>query len=148
MKIDLCGGFNKPQGYLSVDKFNGDIIADLDEGIPLSDGSCGVVRAFDALEHIKDTQHIMKEIHRVLAVGGVLISNTPSTDGRGAWQAPDHISFFNENSFWYWTRPELAQYIRNDKWLFREGALYTWFPSEFHKQHNIPYVKAILEKLA
>lgn len=147
MKIDLCGGFNKPKGYISIDKFGGDIEADLDEGIPLPDGSCGVVRAFDALEHIKDTQHIMKEIHRVLAVGGVLISHTPSTDGRGAWQDPTHISFFNQNSFLYWTRPELAKYIRNDKWMFREGTLYTHFPSEWHKQNNVPYVMAILEKL-
>jgi SAM-dependent methyltransferase len=147
MKIDLCGGFNKPEGYISVDKYDGDITADLDQGIPLADNSCGVVRAYDALEHLKDPIKTMKEIHRVLAPGGILISHTPSTDGRGAWQDPTHVSFWNENSFWYWTRPEQMQYIRNENHRFFESDLKTHFPTEFHRQNNIPYVQAILEKI-
>jgi O-antigen biosynthesis protein len=147
LKIDLCGAFSKPEGYVSVDIEGGDIKADLNKGIPLPDNSCGVVRAHDALEHILDKQHIMREIHRVLAPGGILLSFTPSTDGRGAFQDPTHVSFWNENSFWYWTRPQQAQYIRNTKHLFRECSLFTYFPSEWHKTHNICYVQAQLEKL-
>jgi len=146
IQIDLCGGFNKPDGFLSVDKENGDIYADLDEGIPLPDNSVGVVRAFDALEHIKDKQKIMAEIHRVLIPGGMLISQTPSTDGRGAWQDPTHVSFWNENAFWYWTRPEQMQYIRNSKIKFREIYLNSIFPSDWHRSYNISYVVAHLEK--
>jgi len=147
MKIDLCGGFNKPNGYTSIDMYNGDIIADLEKGIPLPDNSVGVVRAHDALEHVKDSMLLMKEIHRVLAKGGMLLSFTPSTDGRGAWQDPTHISFWNQNSFFYWTRPDIAKYIHNDKWLFRECALYTHFPSKWHEENNVSYVIAHLEKL-
>lgn len=147
MKIDLCGGFNKPEGYISVDKYDGDITADLDQGIPLADNSCGVVRAYDALEHIKDPQQIMKEIHRVLAPGGILISHTPSTDGRGAWQDPTHVSFWNENSFWYWTKEDQMRFIHNDRWKFFESSLRTYFPSVYHEQNNISYVEAFLEKI-
>lgn len=146
LKIDLCGGFNKPEGYLSIDKENGDIYADLDEGIPLPDNSVGVVRAFDALEHIKDKQKIMAEIHRVLIPGGMLISQTPSTDGRGAWQDPTHVSFWNENAFWYWTRKDFMQYIRNEKVKFRESYLTSIFLTDWHRQYNISYVLAHLEK--
>jgi O-antigen biosynthesis protein len=146
-KIDLCGGFNRPDGFISVDKYNGDVTADLDEGIPFADGSCGVVRAYDALEHLKDPVKTMKEIHRVLAPGGILLSHTPSTDGRGAWQDPTHVSFWNENSFWYWTRPEQMKYIRNDNHRFFESSLKTIFLSDYHRQHNIPYVEAFLEKI-
>jgi O-antigen biosynthesis protein len=146
LKIDLCGGFNKPEGYASIDLKDADIIADLNEGIPLPDNSCAVVRAYDAIEHLKDPIKTMSEIHRVLAPGGILLSNTPSTDGRGAWQDPTHVSFWNENSFWYWTRPEQMQYIRNDKRFF-ESILRTWYPSKYHKDNNIPYVQAILEKI-
>jgi SAM-dependent methyltransferase len=89
----------------------------------------------------------MKEIHRVLAPGGILLSHTPSTDGRGAWQDPTHVSFWNENSFWYWTRPQQMQYIRNKHIRFFESSLLTHFPSEWHKQHNISYVEAFLEKI-
>jgi glycosyltransferase involved in cell wall biosynthesis len=140
LKIDLCGGFNKPEGFMSIDKENGDIYADLDEGIPLPDNSVGVVRAFDALEHVKDKEKIMAEIHRVLIPGGMLISQTPSTDGRGAWQDPTHVSFWNENAFWYWTKKEFMQYIRNDKVKFRESYLTSAFLSDWHRTYNIPYV--------
>ncbi len=146
MKIDLCGGFNKPKGYISIDLEDGDIEADLNKGIPMKDNSCGVVRAYDALEHLNDKSFIMQEIHRVLAPGGILLSMTPSTDGRGAFQDPTHVSFWNENSFWYWTR-EQAAYIKNTKHLFMECSLFTYFPSDWHKQNNICYVQAHLEKL-
>ena len=33
----------------------------------------------------------------------MLLSLTPSTDGRGAYQDPTHVAFYNENSFWYYT---------------------------------------------
>ena len=143
--IDLCGGFSKPDGYTSIDKHRGDIIHDLEHGIPLPDNSCGVIRAHDALEHIKNQQLLMSEIHRVLAPGGLLLSKTPSTDGRGAFQDPTHVSFWNQNSFWYWTRSQ-AGYIHNVK-MFRECNLTTEFLSDWHKENNIPYVIAHLEKL-
>ncbi len=146
-KIDLCGGFSKPAGFTSIDLENGDIIADLNKGIPLKDNSCGIVRAYDALEHLNDKQFIISEIHRVLAPGGVLLSFTPSTDGRGAFQDPTHVSFWNENAFWYWTRPQQMQYIRNMNIKFFESSLRTYFPTEWHKQYNISYVEAFLEKI-
>lgn len=145
MKIDLCGGFNKPTGYTSIDLADADLVADLNKGIPLPDNSCGIVRAYDAMEHLVDKHKTMSEIHRVLAPGGMLISMTPSTDGRGAWQDPTHVSFWNENCFWYYTRPEQMQYIRNTNIAFYESVLRTYFPSDFHKQNNISYVQAILE---
>lgn len=145
MKIDLCGGFSKPEGYISIDLDNGDIIADLNNGIPLPDNSVGLIRAHDALEHIKDKQQIMKEIHRVLAPNGMLLSMTPSTDGRGAFQDPTHVSFWNQNAFWYWIRPEQMKYINNKDIKFREFRLETFFPNDYCKQNNISYVKADLE---
>ncbi len=145
--IDLCGGFNSPKGYTSIDLQNADIITNLNNGIPLPDNSCGIVRAFDALEHLRDIQFTMKEIHRVLAPGGILLSRTPSTDGRGAWQDPTHVSFWNENSFWYWTRPEQMQFIHNTRYKFFESSLRTFFPSKWHKDNKISYVEANLEKI-
>lgn len=146
-KIDLCGAFSKPDGYTSIDIEGGDIIADLDKGIPLADNSCGIVRAYDALEHMVNKQLTMQEIHRVLAPGGILLSMTPSTDGRGAWQDPTHVSFWNENSFWYYTRPDQMKYIRNTRHRFFESSLKTFFPTPWHQQNNISYVQAFLEKI-
>jgi len=143
-KIDLGGGFNSPEGYLSVDLENADIKANLNEKWPFEDNSVGVIRAHDIFEHLSDKQHVMSEAYRVLADGGWLLISVPSTDGRGAFQDPTHISYWNENSFWYWTRKELAQYIRNDKIKFQEFRLETIFPTEWHKQNNISYAVANL----
>lgn len=145
--IDLCGGFGKPNDYISIDLENGDITADLNKGIPFRDGSCGIVRAYDALEHLKDSRFIMSEIHRVLGEGGMLLSFTPSTDGRGAWQDPTHVSFFNENSFHYYLRKEQMRFIGNKDVKFFESWLRTYYPSEYHKRNHIYYVEAFLEKI-
>jgi SAM-dependent methyltransferase len=143
-KIDLGGGFNSPAGYKTVDLKNADIITDISKGIPLPDNSCGVVRAHDILEHLPDKQFIIAEIYRVLADGGWLLVSVPSSEGYGAHQDPTHISYWNKNSFWYWTRQEFAKYIYNDTIKFQEFRLETIFPSEFHKQNNIPYTVANL----
>jgi len=147
MKVDLGGGFDKPAGYTSIDLVGGDIIADLSKGIPLPDNSCGVVRAHDFLEHIADKQKIMFEIWRVLADGGWLMAWVPSTDGRGAFQDPTHVSYWNSNAFWYWTRDQQARYIRNDKIRFQVFRLDNVFPTQFHKDNNIPYTVAYLSAI-
>jgi len=144
LKVDLGGGFNKPEGYISIDLKNGDITADLTKGIPLPDNSVGVIRAHDFLEHLPDKQFIISEIYRVLADGGVFLSQTPSTEGKGAFMDPTHVSYWNEGSFWYYTRRDQAQFIYNDKIKFQAFRLETAFPSDWAKNNNIPYVVAHL----
>jgi len=145
-KIDLCGGHSKPEGYESVDLERGDIQADLNGRWPFEDGSVGVFRAHDALEHLKDPINTMKEAYRCLAPDGWFLTQTPSTDGRGAFQDPTHVSFWNSNSFWYYTRAEQAKYI-NTPARFQLNRIKNFFPSDWHQFHNIMYVKADLLKL-
>ena len=73
----------------------------------------------------KDPVKSMREIYRVLADGAWAFIQVPSTDGRGAWQDPTHISFWNENSFWYYTRKDKAQFIRNKDIRFQSFRLDT-----------------------
>ena len=61
----------------------------------------------------------------------------PSTDGRGAWQDPTHVSFWNEHSFWYYTDRNKAQFIRNTDIRFQTYRLDTW-----EMQPHIPCVTA------
>ena len=141
-KIDLCWGINKQEWWTSLDLIWWDICADLDKKWPLKDWSVWVIRAHDALEHLVDKQHTMSEIHRVLAPGGILLSSTPSTDGRWARQDPTHVSFWNENAFRYWIASrEQPRFIRNTDKLFREIRLYTYECAD-----KISYVVAHLEK--
>lgn len=109
--IDLCGGIDKPDGYESIDLYQGDITADLNENWPLKDNSVGLLRASDALEHLKDPIHTMNEAYRVLAHGGVFLIAVPSTDGRGAFCDPTHISYWNSRSFRYYTEASVRRYL-------------------------------------
>lgn len=147
-KIDLCGGISCPPGYESIDKINGDIEYDLDlANWPIESGTVGVVRAHDALEHMRDPINTMKEIHRILAPNGWLLSLTPSTDGRGAFCDPTHVSFWNSFSFRYYCNEQQARYI-NYPVRFQLNRIKDFYPSEWHRFHQIVYVKADLLKFS
>ena len=70
---------------------------------------------------------------------------TPSTDGRGAFQDPTHVSFRNSNSFWYYTRPEQARFIDSPV-LFEANRVKNFYPTNWHREHQIMYVNADLVK--
>lgn len=145
--LDMGAAHNSPPGYLGVDVYEGenvDIVADVTGGIPLPDSSVGVVRAVDFLEHVPDKVAMFNELYRVLADGGVLLSMTPSTDGRGAFQDPTHVAFYNENSFWYFTDEEYATFVPPITCRFQVSRMLTTFPSDWHLQHQICYVNANL----
>ena len=149
-KVDLCSCNNKPKGFIGVDerKLNDDdIVFDLNKSDwPFEDGSVGLFRGQDAVEHLRDPINTMKEIHRCLCDYGWAIIDVPSTDGRGAFQDPTHVSFWNSNSFWYYTKKEQAQFI-GEPVKFQLNRISNYFPSDWHKFHNILYTKAHLVKL-
>lgn len=143
--LDLGGAHNSPPGYLSVDLHDADLSGDVFDVLAgIADNGVGVVRAVDFLEHVSDPVRLMNELYRVLAHGGMLLSLTPSTDGRGAWQDPTHVQGWNENSFWYYTDSEYAKYIPEIECRFQVSRLVTYWPSDWHEWHKIDYVCANL----
>ena len=147
LALDLGAAHNKAPGFLGVDRRDVpgvDIVADVSQGIALPDSSVGVVRAVDFLEHVADKVALMNEIYRVLAPGGMLLSLTPSTDGRGAFQDPTHVSYYNENSFWYFTDRSYARFVPEITCRYQVSRLGTYFPDRWHAEHQIPYVCANL----
>ena len=139
LKVDIGGGVDPKPGYLIIDKEDGDINCDLNEGIPLPDNSVGVLNATHILAQLRDPIKSMREIHRVLAHGGWAFIQVPSTDGRGAWQDPTHVSYWNEHSFWYYTDYNKAKFIRNKDIRFQKYRLDTW-----EMAPHIPVVSAWL----
>lgn len=123
-KVELGGRMNAKKGYITVDLRDADINSDLNEKWPFEDNSVGVIRAFDVFEHLKNPIHTMEELYRILAPGGYAIIQVPSTDGRGAFQDPTHVSFWNYNSFKYYTDRYFNQYIDCDV-KFQDVRLYT-----------------------
>jgi len=51
---------------------------DLEQNLPLPDGCVDLVHACEIIEHLFDTEGFLKEMHRVLPPGGVLILSTPN----------------------------------------------------------------------
>jgi len=126
--VELGGGINPRSGCnINIDLEDGNLIADLNDGIPLPDNSVGVINASHIIEHLHDKHKIMCEIHRVLADDGWAFIQVPSTDGRGAFQDPTHVSYWNENCFWYYTRRDKAMFIRNETIRFQSFKLDTFY---------------------
>ena len=147
LALDMGAAHRKKPGFLGVDMYDlphVDIVADCSQRLPFEDNSVGVIRAVDFMEHVKDSIHLMNEFYRVLAHGGMLLSMTPSTDGRGAFQDPTHVSFWNENSFWYYTKSNIRNFVPQIKARFQPSFIETSYPNDFCKQNNIYYVTANL----
>jgi len=111
LNLNLGSGYRPLEGFVNIDnraEVKPDLVCDVTEGLPYPDNSVDMVRAHDFLEHIPigKTIGVMNEIWRVLKPGGLFDSFTPSTDGRGAFQDPTHMSFWNQNSWLYYSDPE------------------------------------------
>lgn len=105
LRVDLGCGTNKPDGFIGVDRYPGlgvDIVTDLNQQFPFPDHSVDELRAYDVIEHLLDKINTMNEIWRICKPGGKVDIFVPSTDGRGAFQDPTHVTFWNINSFLYY----------------------------------------------
>lgn len=87
----------------------------------LPENTVGAVRCVDYLQRLPMDQAIrlVNDIYRVLVPGGFLLTDTPSTDGRGAFQSPTHLSFWNPNSFQYLTDKRWARHVPEYKGRFQ-----------------------------
>ncbi len=142
---DLGGAHNSPNGYQPIDISLGD--GDVIEWLSNQpDNSVGVYRAVDFLEHVPDKITLMNELYRTLAPGGMLLTLTPSTDGRGAFCDPTHVSFWNSLSFRYYTDPEYQKYVPAITCRFRLSRLFDYYPTQWHETNLVPYVCANLTK--
>ncbi|MCE2698724.1 MAG: methyltransferase domain-containing protein [Nostocales cyanobacterium LE14-WE4] len=103
--VDLGCGIHKAEGFIGVDVIAGDtvdVIADLNGHFPFPDSSVDIIKVHNVIEHLPDRIHTMNEIWRILKPSGIVDISVPSTDGRGAFQDPTHVSFWNINSFMYY----------------------------------------------
>lgn len=119
LKINLGCSDQFLEGFVGVDAWTPPwatdqnfVKADLRRSWPFGSGCVDHVRAWDIIEHMPDPIHTMNELYRVLKPGGTAEIVVPTTDGRGAWQDPTHVSFWNRNSFFYYEdgNPHLTRF--------------------------------------
>jgi len=134
------------EGYGTCRAFGKAVGIDLNQRWPLEDSSVGLILAEDVLQQLHSPVHVMNEAYRVLAPGGFLLARVPSTDGRGAFQNPRNVSFWNEHSFWYYTQARFACEVPDFTGRFQVARLRTFRPQPAvdDNHHAIPYVEAHL----
>ena len=114
------------------------------DGIKTLASHAGLRHAVVDLAKAHDRATLFNMCHRVLPHSGMLLTVTPSTDGRGAFQDPSYVAFYNENSFMYLTQARLRVTIPTLTARFQVSHARTYYPSQIHEETDIPYVKANL----
>jgi hypothetical protein len=106
--------------------------------------SVGVIKAYDVLQRMPHRAIFFNELYRVLVHAGLILTQTPSTDGRGAFQDPSAVAWYNENSFMYLTQEVLHDAIPELNARLQVSHLSTGFQTPAHEQLRIAYVQANL----
>ena len=123
LKLNLGAGNRRPRaGYttLDADPNVGARIVCRVPPIPLPDESCETVYSSHMVEHLtKDVAvELFGEIWRVLVVGGTMEITVPYALSNGAFQDPDHRSYWTIESFLYHT-PHFAYLGRSYEQRFQ-----------------------------
>jgi acetyltransferase-like isoleucine patch superfamily enzyme len=149
VRIDLGCGARKAPGFIGVDIFPApgvDIVADLSTAFPFEDNSVDELRAYDFIEHLPDRLRTMNEIWRVCKDGALVDLFVPSTDGRGAFQDPTHVSFWNVNSFKYFT-VEHPYFIELCQCYGFRGAFHLESLKQYESPEQVIHVHALLRAI-
>lgn len=117
LRINLGSGFRPMEGFLNVDnrpEMPGvDEVVDLNGPWPWGESSVDLLYGEDIVEHLyplgkaegqANIIEVMRRCWTVLKPNGILMLRVPSTEGRGAWQDPTHVTYWNINTFRYFTK--------------------------------------------
>jgi SAM-dependent methyltransferase len=146
LRVDLGCGTKKAAGFLGVDIFPAvgvDVVADLSQGFPFNDSCIAELRAYDFIEHLSDRISTMNEIWRVCKPGAQVDIFVPSTDGRGAFQDPTHVSYWNINSFMYYC-VDFPDYLQLCQQYGFKGAFKILKLEQIESPNQVIHVRAIL----
>lgn len=112
--LDIGCGRTKLKGSVGLDQFKHegvDIVANLEETLPIANGEYDLVFANQVLEHVSDLTGLLSEIHRILKPGGQLLVHVPYFRSSWAHIDPTHIRSFTLDSLDYYVK---------DAWLYNE----------------------------
>jgi len=139
VKVRFCNDYG-----IGIKKGDIDIPYNLNKGIPLPSNSVDEIKAESCLQHLQNDNRmtILKEVHRVLKVGGTFISKTPSTEGRNAF-LPIYKSYWNQAVFSLFIKDSVLNKQNPTKFTFEAIELET----DLDKDGNISIVKTILRKV-
>ena len=114
----------------------------------IGDTKMAILRLIDAVKAPRRTYgifHFMNEAHRVLAPGGLLKAQIPTTDHRAWAQDPTHVSYWNENTMLYFLDPTYrAFYPQHVKGNWKR----LWVGTSVANPRGESWLRIVLEKVA
>ena len=103
-----CGQSRKFRDSITLDIMNFDsvdVVVDIGQGLSfIADNSIDEIHSYHFLEHIEDFEFLMKEIYRVLKVGGRKIGAVPHFSNPHFYSDYTHKSFFGLYTFYYMSK--------------------------------------------
>lgn len=105
-KLNLGCGRDIYDDYVNMDIVPGDgvdVIADLEKVLPFADNSFDEIYADNVLEHVRNLNGLLRELHRICRKGGSIIVIVPHFSFFGSFTDPTHKRFFGYHTFDYYT---------------------------------------------
>jgi ubiquinone/menaquinone biosynthesis C-methylase UbiE len=100
--LNVGSGRDRRHGYVNVDISHlpdVDVVASLaDQSLPFPDDTFAVVLCRDILEHV-DVVPALRELHRVLAPGGVVVISAVHFTSRNLYVDPTHVRGYSVRTF-------------------------------------------------
>jgi predicted SAM-dependent methyltransferase len=114
MKLNIGSGQKRLESYQNIDKFPSepnDIYGDLDQKIDLPDACADEVMLDNVIEHVESIVHAIKEVRRLLKIGGVVHIYTPHFTSHSSWRDPTHRHHLSYFSFDMFCKTRNAHYL-------------------------------------
>lgn len=106
-KLNLGCGTDIREGWVNSDKvmLDGvDIVCDIEKEFPFESETFDYVLANDLLEHVTEWPESLREIHRILKVGGIVEIRVPHFTSPNNFIDPTHRRMFSAFSFDVFTK--------------------------------------------
>ena len=157
VSIDIgCGGAKNPMARYGIDRLQllgVDYVCDLEvQPLPFADSSVDVVFTSHTLEHIRNLDHLLREIVRVAKPHASVHVTVPHFSNSLAFSDPTHVRFFGYFTFDYYCKQKHSRWwvpsYTSDVWFtivskrysFRNlsvvGPMFEWL---FNRGEFLPY---------
>ena len=107
-KLNLGSDSDIKEGWVNVDsaRLDGvDVVHDVNVlPLPFEDNSFDEILCQDIIEHVEEYPLLLKELHRILAVGGLLHIRVPHFTSKNNFTDPTHRSMFSTSTFDFFTK--------------------------------------------
>jgi SAM-dependent methyltransferase len=138
--LDIGCGEQKRAGAIGIDRrrLKGvDVVCDLEQGLPFQDGTVSAAYLIHTIEHIRDLNRFMEELHRACCPGAKVFIKTPYYTSREAFVDPTHVRCMTEDTFKYFEFPNYYDLSCNFRTISIEYAMRKPFdrlPAHFQKR--------------